>query len=202
MTLNALALNCTLKAGDASSSTERLLGQTLDALRRHDVEGEIVRVADLAIKPGVTSDEGAGDEWPPLRRRILDSDILLLGTPIWLGQPSSVCKRALERMNAFLKELDDEGRMVSYGRVAGVVVVGNEDGAHHVAAELYQALNDVGFTLAPNAVTFWVGEAMGSVNYEDLEQTPEEVANATAMLARNAAHLATVLKAHPYPGQN
>jgi multimeric flavodoxin WrbA len=194
-------LNCTLKSGDAGSSTELLLSQTLEALRQHDVEGEIVRVADIAIKPGVTSDEGEGDEWPPLRQRILESDILLLGTPIWLGQPSSVCKRVLERMDAFLQELDDEGRMVSYGRVAAVIVVGNEDGAHHVAAELYQALNDVGFTLAPNAVSYWVGEAMGSTDYKDLEETPEKVANATAMLARNAAHLATVLKAQPYPGQ-
>jgi multimeric flavodoxin WrbA len=201
MTLKALALNCTLKSGDAGSSTELLLSQTLEALRQHDVEGEIVRVADIAIKPGVTSDEGEGDEWPPLRQRILESDILLLGTPIWLGQPSSVCKRVLERMDAFLQELDDEGRMVSYGRVAAVIVVGNEDGAHHVAAELYQALNDVGFTLAPNAVSYWVGEAMGSTDYKDLEETPEKVANATAMLARNAAHLATVLKAQPYPGQ-
>jgi multimeric flavodoxin WrbA len=202
MTLKALALNCTLKTGDASSSTELLLGQTLEAFRQHDVEGEIVRVADIAIKPGVTSDEGDGDEWPPLRQRILESDILLLGTPIWLGQPSSACKRVLERINAFLQELDDEGRMVSYGRVAGVVVVGNEDGAHHVAAELYQALNDVGFTLAPNAVSYWVGEAMGSTDYKDLEETPEKAANATAMLARNAAHLATLLKANPYPRQN
>jgi multimeric flavodoxin WrbA len=201
MTLKALALNCTLKSGDAGSSTELLLSQTLEALRQHDVEGEIVRVADIAIKPGVTSDEGEGDEWPPLRQRILESDILLLGTPIWLGQPSSVCKRVLERMDAFLQELDDEGRMVSYGRVAAVIVVGNEDGAHHVAAELYQALNDVGFTLAPNAVSYWVGEAMGSTDYKDLEETPEKVANATAMLAHNAAHLATVLKAQPYPGQ-
>jgi multimeric flavodoxin WrbA len=202
MTLKALASNCTLKTGDASSSTELLLGQTLEAFRQHDVEGEIVRVADIAIKPGVTSDEGDGDEWPPLRQRILESDILLLGTPIWLGQPSSACKRVLERINAFLQELDDEGRMVSYGRVAGVVVVGNEDGAHHVAAELYQALNDVGFTLAPNAVSYWVGEAMGSTDYKDLEETPEKAANATAMLARNAAHLATLLKANPYPRQN
>jgi hypothetical protein len=104
-------------------------------------------------------------------------------------------------MDAFLQELDNEGRMVSYGTVAGVVVVGNEDGAHHVAAELYQALNDIGFTLAANAVTFWVGEAMDSVNYEDLEETPKTVADTTAMLARNAAHLAKVLNAHPYPAR-
>jgi multimeric flavodoxin WrbA len=90
-----------------------------------------------------------------------------------MGQPSSVAKRAMERMDAFLEETDDEGRMVSYGRVAAVAVVGNEDGAHHVSAEVYQALNDVGFTIPANAVAYWVGEAMGSVNFVDLDAVPK-----------------------------
>ncbi len=126
MTLRAIALNCTLKPGDSVSSTELLLGQVLDELRALDVEtAPIVRVADLHIKPGVTSDEGDGDEWPGLRQQILDADILVLGTPIWLGQPSSVVKRVLERMDAFLGEEDDHGRMISYDKVAIVAVVGN-----------------------------------------------------------------------------
>ncbi len=111
-----------------------------------------------------------------------------------MGQPSSVCKRALERMDAFLEETDDQGRMLTYGKVAAVAVVGNEDGAHHVSAELYQALNDVGFSLAPNAVSYWVGEAMGSVNFVDLTKVPDVVTNTLAMLARNTAHLAKVLE--------
>src|SRR5690606_33426844 len=152
-------------------------------------------------KPGVTSDEGVGDAWPALRQRLLAADIFIMGTPIWLGQPSSVCKRALERMDAFLSETDAEGRMVSYGRVAAVAVVGNEDGAHHVSAELYQALNDVGFSLAPNAVAYWVGEAMGKVDFRDLEDVAEEVSVAVAMLARNTVHLARLLKANAYPGE-
>jgi multimeric flavodoxin WrbA len=138
--------------------------------------------------------------WPGLRRKVLDAEIFILGTPIWLGQPSSVCKRVLERMDAFLGETDDEGRMVSYGRVACVAVVGNEDGAHHVTAELYQALADVGFTIPANAVSYWVGRAMQKTNYIDLEVTPEEVATATAMLASNAVHLAKLLAKQPYPG--
>ena len=141
--MRAIALNCTLKASDKVSSTERLLLQVLEAMARYEVTAELVRVADLDIKPGVTSDEGPGDAWPDLRRRILAADILIVGTPIWLGQPSSVCKRVLERMDAFLSETDEAGRMVSFGKVAAVAVVGNEDGAHHVCAELYQALNDV-----------------------------------------------------------
>jgi multimeric flavodoxin WrbA len=110
----------------------------MEAMKPHGVDGEIVRIVDHDVKPGVTSDEGPGDAWPGLRRKVLDAEIFILGTPIWLGQPSSVCKRVLERMDAFLGETDDEGRMVSYGRVACVAVVGNEDGAHHVTAELYR----------------------------------------------------------------
>jgi multimeric flavodoxin WrbA len=199
-TLRALGLNCTLKLGDDPSSTDLLVTQVLDGLAKEGVETDgPVRVADLDIKPGVRSDEGDGDEWPSLRRRILDADILVFGTPIWLGQPSSIAKRVTERMDAFLGETDDQGRMVSFDRVALVAVVGNEDGAHHVAAELYQALNDVGFTLPANAVTYWVGEAMGSTDYKDLSRERESVTSATAAAARNAAHLARLLRESGYP---
>jgi multimeric flavodoxin WrbA len=202
MPLRALGLNCSLKSGSEESSTERLVGEVLAELVGLGAGSDgIVRVAGLDIKPGVTSDEGDGDEWPSLRRRILDADILVLGTPIWLGQPSSVAKRVLERMDAFLGETDDAGRMVSFGRVAIVAVVGNEDGAHHVSAELYQALNDVGFTLAPVAVTYWVGEAMQGVDYKDKLPRPEKTAAATVGAARNAVHLARLLQDSPYPPQ-
>ncbi|NTZ63242.1 flavodoxin family protein [Agrobacterium tumefaciens] len=160
-----------------------------------------MRLADHNIKPGVTSDEGEGDGWPAIRAKVLEADILLTGTPIWLGQPASVCKRALERMDAFLEKTDDQDRMVSYGKVAAVAVVGNEDGAHHVSAELFQALNDVGFTIPANAVAYWVGEAMGSTNFVDLKETPEAVQTMVSMRARNAAHLAGLLQQSQYPGE-
>jgi len=198
--LRAIALNCSLKGGGEDSSTDRLLGEVMAELATHGVVADdVVRVVDVDVHPGVTSDEGDGDEWPGLRRRILDADILVLGTPIWLGQPSSVAKRVLERMDAFLGETDDGGRMVSFGRVAVVAVVGNEDGAHHVAAELYQALNDVGFTIPAGAVTYWVGEAMQGVDYKDKHPAPEATATTTATAARHAAHLAALLRAAPYP---
>ena len=133
-----------------------------------------------------------------LRRRILDADILVFGTPIWLGQPSSIAKRVTERMDAFLGETDDRGRMVSFDRVALVAVVGNEDGAHHVSAELYQALNDVGFTLPANAVTYWVGEAMGSTDYKDLGRA-REGHQRHHHGSLNAAHLARLLREAGYP---
>src|SRR5437763_10192853 len=114
MSLSVLALNCTLKSSPTASSTEKLLSELLSAFREYDVEGDIVRVADLNIKPGVSSDEGKGDDWPALRKRVLGSDILVIGSPIWLGQPSSMAKRVLERMDAFLGERDDLQRMPSY----------------------------------------------------------------------------------------
>jgi multimeric flavodoxin WrbA len=198
--LSAVSLSCTLKAGPERSSTDLLLEHLNADLRSCGVStSSPVRVADLAIKPGVTSDEGEGDEWPPVRQAILDADILVVGTPIWLGQPSSVAKRVLERLDAFLGETDDRDRMISYDRVALVAVVGNEDGAHHVAAELYQALSDVGFTIPANGMTYWVGEAMGSVDYQDLDEVPEKTASATAAAARNGAHLARLLRGEPYP---
>lgn len=198
--LTAIALNCTLKRGESASSTDKLLTEVLAALAEHGVTGEVQRVADLAIAPGVTSDEGEGDEWPALRRRILAADILVVGTPIWLGQPSSVAKRVLERMDAFLGEADDRGRMPPFGKVAVVAVVGNEDGAHHCHAEIFQALSDVGFTIPPGGGTYWVGEAMGSVDYKDLDGPQEKTAETTKSLAANAAHLARLLRAEGYPG--
>ena len=121
---------------------------------------------------------GDGDAWPSIRAQILAADILVMATPIWMGQPSSVTKRALERLDAELSEKDDEGRLLTYGKVAAVAVVGNEDGAHQISADLFQALDDVGFTLAAGAVTYWVGRAM-ETDYQDLDETPEAVASTT-----------------------
>ncbi len=130
----------------------------------------------------------------------MTSDIVVVGTPIWLGQPSSVTKRVLERLDAFLGETDGKGRMPAFGKVAVVAVVGNEDGAHHCFAEIAQALNDVGFTVPANGATCWVGEAMGSQDYRDLDHPHEKTQQVTRMLAANAAHLASLLRDSPYPG--
>ncbi len=200
--LKVLAFNCSLKSvqGKEKSSTQTLLEQLLEALAEHGAEGSIVRAVDHNIKPGVKSDEGEGDDWPALRQRVLNADIVVIATPIWLGQPSSVAKRVMERMDAFLDETDDHDRMPSYGKVGVVVVVGNEDGAHHCAAELQQALTEVGFTIPAGGVTYWVGEAMGDKEYKDFRTAPKQVARVTAMLASNAAHLARLLKKSTYPG--
>lgn len=201
MSLTALALNCTLKPSPADSSCELLLKQTLAALQEHGVKGELLRVADYNIKPGVTSDEGKGDDWPMIRQKLVEADIFILGSPVWLGHPSSLCQRVLERLDAFLGETDDQGHMPSYGKVAGVAVVGNEDGAHHIVAQVYQGLNDVGFSLPANSCTYWVGEAMGSTDFKDLSSTPDKVVQTTRVLALNCVHLAGLLQQTPYPAQ-
>ncbi|MFB7421388.1 flavodoxin family protein [Streptomyces sp. NPDC056210] len=197
--LRAVALVCTLSPSPEPSSSQLLAEQIMAALAEHGVAGKTIRIADHDVKPGVKTDMGQGDAWPEIRATILGCDIVVLSTPIWIGHPSSVAQRVLERLNAELGESDDEGRMLTYGKVAAVCVVGNEDGAHKVSADLFQGLNDVGFSLAPNAVTYWVGEAMQGTDYQDLAKTPDKTAAATNTLAANTAHLARQLKAAPYP---
>jgi multimeric flavodoxin WrbA len=197
--LTAVLLVGTLTPSPAPSSSELLGRQVLEALETHGVTGTVVRLVDHDIRPGVEKDMGPGDAWPAIRQQIMAADILVVATPIWMGQPSSVTKRALERLDAELSEKDDEGRLLTYGKVAAVAVVGNEDGAHHVSAELFQALNDVGFTVPAAAVTYWVGRAMEGTDYQDLDETPETTAGTTSVLAANTAHLARLLRGAPYP---
>ena len=202
MPISAIAINCTLKRSSGEpSSTDKMIGLIVAELKKQDVDfSETLRLADFNILPGVKSDEGEGDDWPDLRARILAHDILIFGTPIWLGQMSSIAKRVLERMDAFLGETDDQGRMPSFGKVAVAAIVGNEDGAHHVTATLYQGLADEGWTIPASGASYWVGEAMHKTDFKDLPKIPDEVQQSAAMLAANAAHLAKLLKDRPYPG--
>ena len=202
MPVSAIAINCTLKkSGKEASSTDAMIGVLGEAFGEHDVKiAETIRIADYNVLPGVTSDEGEGDDWPELRKKILAHDILIFGGPIWLGQIGSIAKRVLERMDAFLDETDDKCRMPSAGKVAVAAIVGSEDGAHWSTSQLFQALNDLGWTIPANGACYWVGEAMGSTDFKDLKQTPDEVTETAAMLVSNAAHLAGLLKGEQYPG--
>ncbi|WP_053849871.1 flavodoxin family protein [Streptomyces sp. NRRL B-24085] len=197
--MRALSLVCSMNASPTPSSSHLLAEQVTAEFNKLGVDGEVVRVADFDIRPGVEVDMGNGDQWPALREKMLQADILLIATPIWLGHPSSICQRVLERLDAELSETDEEGRMLTYDKVAAVAVVGNEDGAHHVSAEVFQALNNIGFSLAPGAVTYWVGEAQQGTDYQELEETPKSVRETTHTLAVNAVHLARQLTGQPYP---
>src|SRR5215217_1870378 len=133
--LTALALNCTLSPSPAESSTQLMIDQVLAELKRHDVQGETVRVVDHDVKPGVEADMGDGDEWPAIRERVHAADILVVATPTWMGHMTSVAQRVLERLDAELSEKDDRGRPAMFDKVAVAAIVGNEDGAHQITAE-------------------------------------------------------------------
>jgi multimeric flavodoxin WrbA len=115
--MKALVINCTLKPSPEKSNTEALAEIVADALRKEGIEVSSVRAVDHQIPPGVESEMGEGDEWPTIRAQILDAEILVFATPTWLGRPSSVSQRVLERMDAMLSETDDEERPVAYNRV-------------------------------------------------------------------------------------
>lgn len=197
--LTALVINCSLKPSPAQSSTDKLAGELLDQMATLQVAGNTLRAADYNIMPGVEKDMGEGDDWPMIRQQVLAADILVMATPTWMGHMTSIAQRVLERLDAELGEADDQGRYPTYGKVAVVVAVGNEDGAHNISADLFQGLNDVGYAIAPNAVTYWNGNAMGKIDYKDLDEIPEEVATATKMAAINTVHLANLLASQEYP---
>jgi multimeric flavodoxin WrbA len=199
--LRALALVCSLKPSPAPSSSELLARQVLDEMGKQGVSGDVVRVVDHDVKPGVEIDMGDGDAWPAIRERLVAADILIVATPTWVGHMSSVAQRVLERLDGELSETDDSGRPQVTGKVAVTAVVGNEDGAHKITADLMQGLNDIGFTIPAQGGTYWNDVAMGSRDYLDLDETPEAVASTNRTLAENAVHLARALKQGPYPGR-
>jgi multimeric flavodoxin WrbA len=197
--VKALVLNCTLKPSPAVSNTEALISAVTEPLEGEGVEVEQIRLVDLNVKPGVRSDEGPGDDWPGVRERIVSSEILIVATPTWLGTLSSVAKRALERMDAMLSESDDEGRPVAYNRVAGVVVTGNEDGAHHVINEISGALIAIGFTVPGQSWTYWnMGPGPGP-SYLDTDHGHDWSKSTGRMAATNLLSVARALAANPVP---
>jgi multimeric flavodoxin WrbA len=190
--LRFVALNCTLKPGPEASSTDVLLDAVTGELEALGCTGERIRVVDAGIAHGVSADEGDADGWPAIRRRILDAHILVLGTPIWLGHPSSVAQQVLERLDAFLGETDDRGQTVTVDRVALVAVVGNEDGAHHVGAELFQASTTWASRSRPAPWrTGWAKRWGRPIS--DLPTIPEATMSLSRTMAANAVHLVGLL---------
>ena len=197
MPVHALILNCTLKPSPAASNTEALARVLGDALEQGGATCEMIRAVDLNLLPGVSTDEGEGDEWPPVHEKLLSAEILVLATPTWFGQPSSVVKRVLERMDAMLSETDDAGLPVAFNRVAGFVVTGNEDGAHHVIAELAQAVNDIGYTVPAQAWTYWNKGPGPGPTYLETDEGHEWSAKTARTAAANLIAVAEALAAHP-----
>lgn len=196
--MRALVLNCTLKASPERSNTDQLAEVVVDGLQREKVDVERVRLVDLTIKPGVTSDEGAGDDWPAVHEKLLQSEILVVATPTWLGRPSSVAQRMLERMDAMLSETEAD-RPVAYNRVAGVVVTGNEDGAHQVISEISGALGDIGYTIPGQSWTYWNKGPGPGPSYSETAEGHDWSAKTGLAMASNLVAVAKALEANPIP---
>ncbi|GAA1594878.1 flavodoxin family protein [Kribbella hippodromi] len=197
--MRAVVVNCTLKGSPEQSNTDQLAQVVVDALQREKVDVERVRLVDLAIRPGVTTDEGEGDEWPAVHELLVGSEILVVATPTWVGRPSSVAQRMLERMDAMLSETDDDGRPVAYNRVAGVVVTGNEDGAHHVISEISGALGDIGYTIPGQSWTYWNKGPGPGPSYSETDEGHDWSAKTGRAMASNLVAVARALEAHPIP---
>ncbi len=192
--MHATIINCTLKPSPERSNTEALASVVIEALEEHGVETELIRALDHEIKPGVETDMGDGDEWPQIHEKLLRSEIVVIATPTWLGQMASVAMRVLERMDAMIAETDDEERPVAYNRVAGVVVTGNEDGAHNVISSIAGALIDIGYTIPGQAWTYWnKGPGPGDSYLDSDDEEGKEWSHTTGKAA--AQNLFTVARA-------
>ena len=200
MSLKAVFLNCTLKRSPDVSNTEALARKVVKWFDSMEVESEIIRIVDYRVPTGVSSDEGGEDEWPGILERIKEADILVIATPIWFGHRSSVAQLVIERLDGTYNERNEVGQYPLYNKVGGVVVTGNEDGAHAAAESTLFNLSHLGCTIPPNSDTYWVGDAGPGPSY--LEAGGENHAytqRTTRWMAHNLVHLARMLKASPIP---
>lgn len=199
--LRAIFINTTLKKSPQTSHTQGLMDVSAEIMRRQGVTVDSIRAVDHDIATGVSPDmteQGwEADEWPELFERVIAADILVIGTPIWLGEKSSVCTRVIERLYGNSSQLNDDGQYVYYGRVAGCVVTGNEDGAKHCATSLLYGLQHIGYTIPPQADTGWIGEVGPGPSYLDEESGGPEnefTQRTTTFMTWNLLHLARMLK--------
>lgn len=200
MTLRAVLLNCTLKKSPEVSNTAALMDIVIGHLRDLDVECELIRPVDYNIPFGVVSDMGEGDEWPQILEKVLAADILIMGMSIWFGVRSSVCQMVIERLDGTYEDTNDVGQYPMYNKVAGVVVTGNEDGAHSCAETTLFNLSHLGFTIPPNADTYWVGDAGPGPSFIEANGAEHFYTQKTAgWMAHNVVHMARMLKEHPIP---
>ncbi|MTD46456.1 flavodoxin family protein [Conexibacter sp. W3-3-2] len=199
--LRALFVNCTLKPAPAHSHTQALMDVAIAVMRSAGVTVEVARAVDLDLPPGVYPDMrehgAATDGWPAFFEQVLAADILVLGTPIWLGQKSSVATRVIERLYGNSGQLNEQGQWIYYGRAGGCIVTGNEDGAKHCAMETLYSLQHLGYAVPPQADSCWLGEAGPGPSYSDEGSggpQNEFTQRNTVFMAWNLMHLAALLK--------
>ena len=203
--LKALVVNCTLKPSPQGSHTDKLLGVVETILTRNSVGVNRIRLADHDIAPGVYPDMTEHgwdkDEWPAIWKKVQAADILVVGTPIWLGEKSSICQRLIERLYAHSGQRNDKGQYVFYGKVGGCIVTGNEDGIKHVGMGVLYSLQHVGYTIPPQADAGWIGEAGPGPSYGDEREDGPPVGldndfprRNTTFMTWNLLHMARMLK--------
>ncbi|MEL7238324.1 MAG: NAD(P)H-dependent oxidoreductase [Planctomycetota bacterium] len=203
--LTALFLNCSLKPASEPSHTTRLMEVAIHVMRQQGVAVEEVRAADHDIAPGVQpdmSDLFPSDAWPAIFEKVMAAEILVIGSPIWLGEESSTCRRVMERLYAHSGQLNDKGQYLYYGKVGGCIVTGNEDGAKHVAASTLYGLQHLGYTVPPQADAAWLGEAGPGPSYGDNVDGQDQPAGYdndftqrnTIFTTWNLLHMARLLK--------
>ncbi len=199
--LRALFINCTLKRSPELSHTEGLVDVSAAIMMKHGVGVEVVRAVDCDIATGVyvdmTEHGWAADAWPDIHRDVMESDILVLAGPIWLGDNSSVMKKVIERLYGGSSLLNDAGQYAYYGRVGGCLITGNEDGIKHCAMNVLYSLQHLGYTIPPQADAGWIGEAGPGPSYLDEGSGGPEndfTNRNTTFMTWNLMHLAKLLK--------
>jgi multimeric flavodoxin WrbA len=200
--LRALFINCTLKRSPEVSNTEGLAAISMEIMRRQGVDVELVRAIDLSIATGVwpdmTEHGWERDDWPALYEKVDAADILVLCTPIWLGEKSSVCTQVVERLYGNSHLLNSDGQYAYYGRVGGCLVTGNEDGVKHCAMNVLYSLQHLGYVIPPQADAGWIGEAGPGPSYLDPGSGGPEndfTNRNTTFMTWNLLHLGRMVKA-------
>ena len=198
--LRAMFVNCTLKRSPEVSHTQGLANISIAIMRRLGVAVDLIRAVDHEIATGVypdmTEHGWERDEWPAIHERVMAANILVITTPIWLGEKSSVCTRVIERLYGDSHLLNDAGQWAYYGRVGGCIVTGNEDGAKHCAMNVLYSLQHLGFVIPPQADAAWLGEASPGPSYLDAGSggPQNEFTNRnTTFMTWNLLHLARML---------
>jgi len=203
--LKALLVNTSLKKRSSESHTDLLLDASANILERASVLVDRLHMLDYSVPPGIypdmTNHGWDSDDWPALWERFLAADILIVGTPIWLGEESSVCRVLIERLYAMSGELNDRGQSIFYGKTGGCAITGNEDGIKHTAMTLGFALNHLGYTIPPQADCGWVGEAGPGLSYGDESDDGTRAGfdndftqRNTTIMTWNCLHMARLIK--------
>ncbi len=199
--LRALYVNCTLKRSPEPSNTQGLADRSIAIMQRNGVRVDVIRAVDHEIATGVypdmTEHGWAADEWPQIAEQVMAADVLVLLTPIWLGEKSSVCTKVIERLYGNSHLLNEHGQYAYYGRVGGCIITGNEDGAKHCAMNILYSLQHLGYTIPPQADSAWLGEAGPGPSYSDAGSGGPEndfTNRNTAFLTWNLLHMARMLK--------